>query len=1478
MKLTLPQQDIYFEHFLFPEAPIYNIGAKIKIKGVLHTEVLEMAYNELIQQHDVLRMGFAKDDGGVVAQWGPSVYQKLKYVDFSTQGDADDKADAFMQKAFVKPFDLTDNSPLHDFLLLKVAENTHYFMVVYHHIITDGWGTSLMFRRLINNYNEILASGHVKSEYPFSYADFIRDDDAYRQSEAYEVDKQYWLRKFENLPANLFEKRTLGPDLHKSRRKALYIKREVYDRLGVLAKHNKCTTFHVILALLYVYFGRKQQNEDFAVALPVLNRGKSIFKKTVGLFMGVSLLRVAVDMEQTFPELLAVIRQQLRQDYRHQRFPLGKLIAALQTYQEKERLFNMTLSYEKQDYADHFRGTSTSVVPMTHQAERAALAIYIREFDDQQDVKIDFDYNLSYFDERSIVQVVQHFEKLVHDVIQNPTKQLYELDYLLPEEVQRVTTSFNGTTVHYPKGKTFVDVFQEQVIGQGYKTAIVDRDRSLSYFELDRVSDHIARHIIANTGSVEQAPVGVLLGRSTYTIATLIGILKAGKPYIPLDPSFPDERLQYIVAHSGAELIITDQDSAGNVWFRGKRVIGLRDMLDEEPSEEALPLVQPSATAYVLYTSGTTGQPKGVEVGHRSLLNFLWSMSEKPGLTDDDTLFAVTTYAFDISILEFFAPLSVGATTYIADSQTLLDVTKTIMALQEVKPTVIQATPSFFQYLFHGGWQGSKQLRVFCGGDLLSEDLAGKLLEACGELWNMYGPTETTIWSSIKQIQRPQEASNIGSPITNTRFYVLDKYRQLLPVGAKGNLYIGGEGLAKGYYKAPELTAQKFISDPRYPGLLYDTGDMGRWTENGELLFMGRNDFQVKIRGYRVELGDIETKLNLIEEIERAVVVAKQQQRQEAYLLAYVIKKSEHYDEQSCIQLLEKQLPAYMVPYVIIALDTFPLTPNRKVDRKALMERKIEKAATRSDHEQAHTVLQEHLVRYWQEVLMVDEVGIHDNFFALGGHSLNAVKLVHMIGTGLQYPIEMKTIFDCPTVASLSHYLETKGAQPTAGGIPQAQKKDHYAVTTSQYRIWLASQEPQRSVAYNMVAVFEVEGILDIEKLNHAFRQLLKRYEILRTNFIEQNGTVYQKIMPESSVTIEVTEEKVADTDLGVSIDRSIHEEFDLAKELLVRATVLQTDKGQKRFVFCTHHIILDGMSIEHFTKALLDHYQNTPNITFAPHSYENTIQYKDYTEWSAKQERLDDQHSFWKKYLADYTPQQSFVPDTVQENENHQGGHFYIALDPMETQKLKQMARVGGSTVHNVVLALLKVLVFKVTGVEDILIGTVNSGRTHKALESMLGMFVKTLPVRTKLSAEHTYGQILSEIHQDIAQVASHQDTPPALSSQGQFDLLVAYQNPGFAHQQEIIVGDAVLRALPIDTRASRLPLLFNFYETSGQLHIDVSYTTPMYEENTIDLLLMRYRKLIEVIGDNPSISIAEIDLSVASEQEPSIGIDFNF
>jgi amino acid adenylation domain-containing protein len=1431
--LTLPQQDIYYDQLLYPQKAIYNIGARIVVQGTLNLAALRAAYDQLLQQHDALRMTIVNNNNEPRMKILEAYEPTFGFRDFSSCADADAEAQEYMRNEFVVPFDLQKEGLLHRSCLLKISESFYYIFAVCHHIITDGYGTSLIFQRWIRNYNEILETGSVQSSYPFNYITFAEDEAEYERSQSFVQDRNYWVNKFSSLPDDLIPKRYSLQAALESSREQLLVKRAFYSELEQFAKDRGVTTFHVILGVLYSYLGRCYGNNDFAIGLPVLNRGKSGYKNTVGLFMGVSPLRMQLDFEASFEALIAQIRNQLRQDYRHQRFPISKLIQELNVFRERDKLFNVTLSYEKHNYADAFAVTSTKVIPLTHRAERVALALYIREYDARDDVRIDFDYNLDYFSDEQMQRLTQHFDLLLKNVVHRPADKLKDLEFLSPDEKDELLKGF--TYIDYPADKSIYELFNAQVQLNPNKVAVKDDHTSYTYLELDKLS---ARVMLYLTDAPQHCPVAVKLDRSASVAGVLLGILRSGRSFIPLDPAFPASRIEYILEHSGCKVLIDQLDEV---------------LLQTQETDEHTY----GDSAYIIYTSGSTGNPKGVEVGQRSVVNFLTSMMREPGIRQNDVLFAVTTYSFDISILEVFLPLVAGATVYMTSNEILSDPAKILKQVQAVRPTILQATPSFYQLLFNAGWKGDKNLKCLCGGDSLGELLAAKLVESTAELWNMYGPTETTIWSTTKRILQPADASNIGKPVNNTTVLILDQWLKPVPAGAPGNIYIGGHGVAKGYYRNEALTRASFIE---HGGRIFKTGDSGRWDFNGEIHFMGRTDNQVKVRGYRIELGEIEKKLTELPGIKEAVVIAKKSEGHEAFLVGYIIPVEPNINTDDITGLLGKSLPAYMIPRVIVELDAFPLTPNKKIDRKALAKRELTLPEP-GPIAIPQTDLEEKLLHAWRAALNAENISITDNFFALGGHSLNAVKLAGYISNEFGFELPFKTVFDHPTIKQLAAHLQAHGCQATEI-IPHVSEQPSYELTPSQRKLWLLSQKKEASLAYNMSIAYLLQGELDVNRLSRAVKASIDRHEILRTNFKEINGEPRQVIRPANEVDFSITHSHA-------------EKAFDLENDLLLRVQLVQ----QQLLIFTTHHLVMDGWSVEVLINEIAHHYNNGAPVKPLQ------LQFKDYSAWINKKiSNNQPAEAFWRNELADYNPVPGIPRDYQTKQPSFNGSMLRFEFSTEETAALKQLAKEQNSTVFAVLSTLLNILIFKYSHHADVCVATVSAGRDHPALADQIGMYANTVILRLRLQPAISFAGQLQSTQQTIRNAFAHQyyaeEKVIDPRKEPLFDCMLVYQNPEFSFHEISTLNGVSLQPYELPHTVTRLPLTFNFHEKEGALACNIEFNTGMFETGTIRLLAERFKKIAGQAMHHPNKKIEDYSISLHAEKKlkEKISIDLDF
>jgi len=1061
--------------------------------------------------------------------------------------------------------------------------------------------------------------------------------------------------------------------------------------------------------------------------------------------------------------------------------------------------------------------------------------------------------------------------------------------------------------------------------------AVAFEGTALTYAELNARANRLAHHL-RTLGVGPEVLVGLCVERSAEMLVGLLGILKAGGAYVPLDPSFPEARLAYMLEDARAAVLVTERSLAERFPAAGAHVLldeffpplppgegrgeGLRGTNGVEGSAAGVgtgpsgarggphpnPLPGGEGTgnsenprggagagaaagnlAYVIYTSGSTGRPKGVQVTHGALTNFLQSMRQLLDVTEKDALLAVTTLSFDIAGLEMFLPLIAGARVEVVGRDVAADGARLAARLADSGATILQATPASWRLLLEAGWPGSPGLTMGCGGEALPRALADRLLDKGKALWNLYGPTETTIWSSLAKVEPGEGAVSIGRPIANTQLYVLDSRLRPAPLGVAGELYIGGAGLARGYLRRPGLTAQMFVPDPfGEPGArLYRTGDLARWRPDGGLECLGRIDHQVKIRGYRIELGEIEAVLAKQPAVKEAVVVAREDTPGDPRLVAYIVTPDGQPAPAADLRrALAAALPEYMVPAAFATLAALPLTPNGKVDRNALPapepERTEGSVAPRNPVEEA-------LAGIWGDVLGVDRVGIHDGFFELGGHSLLAAQVLARLRDAFGVELPLAELFDAPTVAAQARMVEQAlraGAGLAVPPIPPADRSVPIPASLAQQRLWLAEQIDPGNASYNVPCIVRMTGTLDEPALERALNEVVRRHEALRTTLVEVGGEPRQIIAEPFAVPIARADlSTFPDADREAEVLRRVRAEamrpFDLARGPLIRAAILRLAEAEHVAVVMMHHVVSDGWSIGVLIREVGALYEAFAAGKPSPLP-ELPIQYADYAAWERSWlsgEVLDKHLAYWKDALAGLAP---LALPTDRPRALGRGGRRAIDLPAEVAAGLKALGRREGATSFMTYLAGLQALLHRYTNQEDIAVGTPVAGRVRSELEGLIGDFVNTLILRADLAGDPSFRELIRRARKAALGAFAHQDLP--------FEKLVAAVGQGreggrtplfrvmFAPQQDVLPGELGLPGLTItplevDNETAKFDLTLVLADVDGTLRAIMEYDAGLFDVATIDRMLGHFRTLLEgavaepdqPIGLLPMLSEAE-------------------
>ena len=1036
------QQALWFLHQSNPESASYNVAFSARVRSVIDREALHCSFQALVDRHASLRTTFCEESERLVQQ--VHGYMPVRFNTHTRTGIDLASLRNEVHEASLVPFDL-QNGPLMRVDLYSRATDDQILLFTVHHIAADGWSIFLLLEELQRIYPvEQTGNTSPPPRRVGDVLDYSRWQEGMLAGPEGQEHERYWLRTLAgDLPPLSMPTDRPRPVFPSNRGKSLSINLgiELSGAVRTLAAKEGTTSFVVLLAAYQVLLHRYTGQPEIVVGTPTYGRERPEFADVVGYLINMIALRAAFHDDPPFQEFLTRMRNAVVEGIQHQDYPFPLLVEKLQPDRDFSRtpvfqtLFalqkfkqivglNDILDRSNPDARAEFGGLALEPFPIPQLEGQFELSVELAEKSGVFEGFIKYDPDL--FDESTVRKLSDHYSTLLHSIVSSPQTTVSRLPIMTSEERQEWIAGLSATDQEYAQDQTVVDLIKEQVVRRPEAKAVSFAGKALTYAELDVRSTRLARHLRA-LGAGPESLVCLCLNRGLEMVIGVLAVLKSGAAYVPLDPGFPAERLRFMAEDSGAKVLLTQREIS-KALFLGLNLehILLEDAEEQitRQSSEPLPsLAGPSNRAYVLYTSGSTGRPKGVEIEHRSLTNFLRSMAREPGLKETDILLAVTTLGFDIAGLELFGPLITGGTIELASAETAMDGIALACALSSSKATVMQATPATWRMLLESGWKGNRQLKVLCGGEAMDSDLAGRLVSASNVVWNMYGPTETTIWSSLDRINSNEVT--IGRPIDNTGFYVLDTHQQPLPRGVIGELWIGGAGVARGYLNRTELTAERFVIDPfRGGGRMYRTGDLGRYLPDGRLECLGRIDNQVKIRGYRIELGEIESALCGYSGVRGCVVTASREPAGEARLLAYVVSASAQRPAVQDLRAhLKTILPDYMIPSGFAFLEAIPLTPNGKVDRGALpipgtglTDLTVGYVAPRNQVEQV-------MADIWAELLGVERVGVFDHFFELGGHSLTATRLIARLKSALQIDLPLRSIFIEPTIAGLSKHF-----------------------------------------------------------------------------------------------------------------------------------------------------------------------------------------------------------------------------------------------------------------------------------------------------------------------------------------------------------------------------------------------------------------------------------------------------------------------
>jgi amino acid adenylation domain-containing protein len=1508
--LSFAQQRLWFLDQLEPDNHFYNITRAVRMRGPLDVTALQQTLSALVARHEVLRTGFGlveQEPKQFVAEPAP-----LPLPLYDLRGLAAEERDGEVRRMVLahgrRPFQLAA-APLLRASLLRLDADEHVLLLAMHHIVSDAWSMGILIREMAASY-EAFSRGQESplGELPIQYADYAVWQRGWLQGDVLEGQLSYWRKQLADAPGMLelpTDRPRPAASSYRGAALRFALSAELSERLRELARREGVTLHMLLLAAWQTLLMRYTGQEDVVVGSPVAGRTRAETEPLIGFFVNTLVLRTDLSGDPTFKELLSRVREVCLGAYAHQEVPFEKVVEDLAPERSlsSNPLFQVMFAMQNAPKEELKLG-GLRLEQIETESGTSAFDLMLAAQETDGVLCGALQYSTDLFDAATAERMLRHFRTLLEGAAADSRRRLSLLPLLEERERRQVVYDWNDTRAEYPRACAH-QLFERQAAETPDATALVCGDERLTYAELNARANRLARRL-HRLGVGPESRVGVLMGRSAWMIAGLLGVLKAGAAYVPLDPEYPRERLRFMLEDAGVGVLLTEQGLAEGIGEHAETLVCVdadAELIAAEQETNPAHAVEAEQAAYVIYTSGSTGNPKGVVVQHHSLVNYITAANRTYGLKAGDRLLQFASISFDTSAEDIYNCLLHGATLVLRDDAMLASAPVFLAACRELGITVFNFPTAYWHQLTAAltaeEWARNEQVRlVIIGGErALPERVRQWQTLTAGRvrLVNAYGPTEATISSTHFDFNTPNDLSTssrevlIGRPAGNTQVYVLDASLNPAPVGVPGELYIGGKGVARGYLNRPALTAEKFVPDPfSFDGgaRLYRTGDVVRWRAAGELEFVGRADNQVKVRGFRIEPGEIESALTSHESVQECAVLAREDAPGDVRLVAYVVAAG-GFTAGELREYMKGRLPEYMVPQTFVALDELPLTANGKVDRKALP------APDSSDtsacvYVAPRDAVEEALCEVWAEVLRVERVGVRDNFFDLGGHSLLATQVVSRVRQVLQVELPLRVMFESPTVEALAAHVRhvdvsPEGARPPA--LVRAPRDAELPASYAQQRLWLVEQLEPGSAAYNIPSAVSLKGRLDTRALIASLREIVRRHESLRTRFVAVDGRPVQVIEREVELDVPAFDlTSLGGSERDARAEELAREEarrpFDLSSAPLIRATLLRLSDEEHVLLLTMHHIVSDGWSMGVLVRELRSLYGAYSTSQGSP-LQELSVQYADYAAWQRgwlEGGELDRQLSYWRGQLSGAPEVLEVTGDCPQPSvPTYEGALESISLSAELSRQLRELARREGVTLYMLLLAAWQTLLARYTGQEDVVVGSPVAGRTRAETEGLIGFFVNTLVLRTDLSGDPTFRELLKRVREVCLGAYAHQEVPfekvveelapeRHLNRNPLFQITFALQN---SSSETLELSGLSLSQLSVESGISKFPLGLYMSGRGRELSASIQYSTDLYGRDWVGRMMRHLRALLEGVCADATRRLSDYELLGAAERQ---------
>ncbi|WP_149404649.1 non-ribosomal peptide synthetase, partial [Dictyobacter arantiisoli] len=1516
LPLSFAQQRLWFLDQLEPGSAAYLVPSALRMQGTIDIWRLEESLHALIQRHESLRTTFAEHDGQPLQVIHATRPVRLPLIDLQGLDPERREREAhyLAEQEAQRSCDLTQG-PLLRTSILRLEREEHILLLTLHHIITDGWSNGILVRELTDLYRSFVAEQPSSlSPLPFHYADYALWQRQWLQGEVLEAQMAYWRTQLS--AATLLDLPTDHPrpaiQSYRGASLTWQLPISLSENLQMLSRQQDVTLFMLLLASFQVLLMRYSGQSDISVGTPIANRQHEEIEGVMGFFVNTLVLRTDLSGSPTFQQVLQRVREVCLGAYAHQDLPFELLVESLEQVRDLSRSSLFQVMFVLQNAPggqSEVAGIHMHPLEVQQTQSKFDLTLFVEET--ERGFSGTVEYSTELFEPETIQRLLGHWQVLLAAIVENPTQGIEDMPLLTQNEREQLLIQWNQTVALPVLPLTLHESFEQQVERTPETIALVYEEQHLTYRELNARANQLAHYLHLHGVSLDQ-PVGLFMPRSLELLIGLLGVLKAGGAYVPFDASYPLQRLTFMLQDANPALLLTQQAFLPHARALIEPLSASVPLLclDQPPEELKQQSIDnlhvgclPENLAYVMYTSGSTGQPKGVALPHEALRNlFDWHEQDCP-LQPDTVVLQFAPISFDASCEELFTTWQRGGKIVELSSDEMRRDPETLLALMEREQIERWYVPyAGLQNMALWATQQSQPSRV----QLQTIITAGEQLQVTPAIvnWlqhmpgctlhNYYGPTESHVVTAHELHGEPAHwplFPPIGRPISNTQIYILDRNLQSVPIRVAGELYIGGINLARGYIHKPDLTAERFVPHvwSQEPGTrLYRTGDLARYRPDGSIEFLGRVDQQIKLRGYRIEPGEIETVLQTHPAVQETVVVLREDTAEEKSLVAYVVVRPETYPGQEELRRwLGQQVPDYMVPASLVFLDVLPLTPSGKLDRRALPT---------PDQQILHdgvvieprTPLEELVRAIWADLLHLppSQISIHDNFFMRGGYSLLATQVISRLRQRVQVAVPLRYLFEDPTVVGLTQRIEQLLRQEEALPMPPllaGPRPQKLPLSFAQQRLWFLDQFEPGSTTYLAPVALHIEGIIDIQHFEQSLHAIIARHESLRTTFVEQDRQPLQVIHTTGTVRFPVIDLQGLAPQQRKQEARHLAEQeaqrpCDLVQGPLLRTAILRLERAAHVLLLTLHHIITDGWSNDVLVRELTTHYRSltaTGHIASLPPL---PLQYVDYALWQRqwlRDEALDAQVAYWQKQLADVLPLDMPTDHPRPLRQSYRGAALAWQLPETMSAGLNDLSRQHDVTLFMLLLASFQVLLMRYSGQSDISVGTPIANRQHTEIEEIIGFFVNTLVLRTDLSGNPTFVQVLQRVREVCLSAYAHQDLPfenvveaisgeRDLSRSPLFQVMFVLQNT--PHEQYEVSG-VQMSPLEVTHTVSKFDLTLFVNETEQGVAGTLEYSTELFEAETIHRLLGHWKTVLEAVLQHPQTPICALPLLTTDE-----------